>query len=348
MKSRIVIIDDSVFMRTMLRLALQRHADMEVVGEADNGVSGLELIRTRRPAAVTLDIEMPGLTGLEVLDRLFATRRVPVVVVSTKTQRGAQTTLEAMRRGAITCVAKPVGAGSAMQDFQDQVIAALRTALCSNTQAIGDSTTVQRPTRSPASNGVVIAIGISAGGPPTLHKLLPALPADFPPVLITQHMPEAFLPPFARRLDESCAMRVKVAADGDALEQGRILIAPGSHHLRVRRKGRGLAVVLDGGPKVSGFRPSVDVMFSCLAEHAGSKVAAIVLTGMGNDGSKGIVALKQAGAVTLAQDQASSVVYGMPKAARDTGAVDRVVSLDQVPQALAESCAALGESAATR
>jgi two-component system chemotaxis response regulator CheB len=241
--------------------------------------------------------------------------------------------------GAVDYVAKPVGdAGATLGDFKEQVLRAVAVAARSNRRRLGAAPTVARSAEMSggAPPGTVIAIGISAGGPVTLHGILPAFPPETPPMVITQHMPAEFTGPFAQRLDAVAQIDVKQAEQGDDLRPGLALIAPGSHHLRVLKGPRGLRAVLDGGPKVSGFRPSVDVMFESVAAAAGPLAVAVVMTGMGHDGADGVRHVKRAGGTTVAQDEATSVVYGMPKAAFQTGCVDRVEPVDRIPQAVAE------------
>ncbi|GJM24177.1 MAG: chemotaxis response regulator protein-glutamate methylesterase [Phycisphaerae bacterium] len=335
-KKRVVIIDDSVFMRTMLKLALGKMPNIEVVGIGEDGKQGLDLIQKLKPDAVTLDIEMPGLTGLEVLERVGKNSKTPIVVVSTKTKRGAAVTVQALERGAFTCVAKPVAAvgGSSMQGFQSEVIAAIESALSSNSGALDQVGPVAKTSNSETNQAMIGAIGISAGGPATLHKIIHALPATFPAMVLTQHMPADFVEAYAMRLDEECPMKVKLAKQRDELKPGQILIAPGTHHLKVVRTAGRYRVALDDGPKVSGFKPSVDAMFSSLAECAGANVVSLVMTGMGFDGAEGTRLLKSKGAFCMAQDEKTSVVFGMPKAAIGTDCVDRIVALQDIPSAL--------------
>ncbi len=340
-KKKIVIVDDSVFMRTMLKLAINKRPDLEVVGVGENGEQGLELIRSMRPHAVTLDIEMPGLTGLEVLERLGKSNKTPIVVVSTKTKKGANITVQALERGAFTCVAKPVAAvgGTSMEAFQCEVVDALESSLASNSKALDTIGQIAATTQSKSDPAMIGAIGISAGGPATLHKIIHALPVTFPAMVLTQHMPADFVPAYVTRLDEMCPMKIKLAADRDVLRPGQILIAPGTHHLRVVKAGSQFRVALDDGPKVSGFKPSVDVMFGSLAECAGANVVSLVMTGMGFDGANGTKLLKSAGAYCMAQDEKTSIVYGMPKAAIGTKCVDKIVALQNIPAALEKAFA---------
>lgn len=338
-KIRTLIVDDSVFMRTMLKSALARSENVEVVGGAQNGHEALAKIKTLKPDVITLDIEMPGLTGLEVLERVMKENPLPIVMVSTKTQEGAQQTFEALELGAVDYVPKPLSnKGASLQSFQAQVVRAVETAFACNRARLpfADKVRILRPRETDNRTDIgVIAIGISAGGPATLHKLLPVFPKSFPPVLVTQHMPADFTRPFAERLNQVCQMDVKEARTGDELRPGSLLLAPGDRHLRVRRSGGQAKAVLDDGPKVSGFRPSVDVLLESVARSFGGDAIGLVMTGMGADGAEGIRKLKAIGARTLAQDQESSIVYGMPKAAADTGCVDHIVSLAEIPDTLA-------------
>ena len=339
MKTRVLIVDDSVFMRTVLKSALSAADDIDVIATAQNGTEGIKKIAELKPDVVTLDVEMPGLDGLQVLERVMKERPLPVVMVSTKTQQGAQTTFDALQLGAVDYVAKPVGDKSAtLGGFRDKVVKAVRTAAASNRGLLGDKATAVSPITGGGDTpqGVVIGIGISAGGPATLHKMIPAIPTNTPPIVITQHMPAEFTGSFAKRLNQAARIEVKQAEQGDALAPGCALLAPGSHHLRVAKRSGQLIANLDDGPKVSGFRPAVDVMFESIATSVGPLAVAVVMTGMGCDGSVGVQMIKKKGGATLTQDQATSIVYGMPKAAFETGCVDRVEPLDRIPAAIYE------------
>lgn len=335
---RILIVDDSVFMRTMLKNALSKSAIVEVVGTAHNGQEALNQISELKPDVVTLDIEMPGLSGIDVLKRVMKESPLPVVMVSTKTQASAKLTFEALELGAVDYVAKPLAdQGASLLGFQEKVFRAVETAFASNRHRIGKKAKPRLlPPQTPCgfSNELVVAIGISAGGPATLHEIIPLIPRDFPPIVLAQHMPASFTGLFAKRLDEDAQLTVKEAEQGDELKPGLLLIAPGDRHLRLVRRGQTCFALLDEGPKVSGFRPSVDVLFESVASACGANAIGLIMTGMGCDGANGIRKLKGAGAQTLAQDRESSIVYGMPKAAFDTGCVDRVVSLAEIPSTL--------------
>ena len=339
-KVRVLVVDDSAMIRAILRTALAQHPMIEVIGFAVDGVDALSKIASLRPDVVTLDVEMPRLNGLGVLQRVAGKVPVSFVMISTLTRAGANITFEALRRGAFDYVAKPESGGIAgLPDFrasvQEKVLAAAR-AKGRARRIFGSASASAAPTLPPNRvRGWVVAIGISCGGPPTLAEMLPAFPSDFVPIIITQHMPAQFTGAFARQLDQACAMCVKEAEDGESLAQGTILIAPGDRHLRLRRTGVGLQVALDSGPKVSGHRPSVDVMLAAAAQCCPRRCVGVVMTGMGSDGARGLAQLKQAGGRTIAQDEDTSLVYGMPKAAADAGCVDHVVPLPKIPHAIA-------------
>ncbi|MBI5865935.1 MAG: chemotaxis response regulator protein-glutamate methylesterase [Planctomycetes bacterium] len=333
---RVLVVDDSVFMRTILKDALARSPELEVIGSAQNGNDGLQAILTLRPDVVTLDVEMPGLNGIQVLERVMRERPTPIVVVSTKTQLGASLTVEALEKGAIECVAKPLARDATLERFREAVVRAVLAAAQSsrrNLVGAGKRAVIASPTADVPLDGIV-AIGISAGGPQTLHQLLPAFPARFPPILVTQHMPAGFTKPFAERLNAACKGTVVEAAGGETLTPGHIYIAPGDKHLLVSIRGSKPVTHLSAGPKVSGFRPSVDALFDSLKESA-SRTVAVVMTGMGCDGSAGVRTLKRLGAYTIAQDRETSIVYGMPKAAAETGAIDQIAPLCEIPGAIA-------------
>ncbi|MGD8451445.1 MAG: chemotaxis response regulator protein-glutamate methylesterase [Phycisphaerae bacterium] len=336
-----LVVDDSAIVRSILRGALERHPRMEVVGVAVDGLDALKKIAALRPDVVTLDVEMPRLNGLGVLERAAGKLPVSFVMISTLTQSGAQITFEALRRGAFDYVPKPeTGNQAALEQFRRDVQRKVATAAKAKGRARrifskGDAKSAA-PTLPPNQvRGWVVAIGISCGGPPTLTEMMPAFPSDFVPIVITQHMPAGFTKAFAKQLDGCCAMKVQEAEDGQPLVQGTALIAPGDRHLRLVRRGSLLLTKLDAGPRVSGHCPSVDVMFTSVAEACGTRSVGVIMTGMGRDGSDGIQALRAAGAQTVAQDQESSLVYGMPKAAAATGCIDHVLPYLQIPQALA-------------
>jgi len=339
---RVLIVDDSAVIRSIIRSALATDPQIEVVGMAADGAEALTKIAQLRPDVVTLDVEMPRMNGLAVLDRAAGKVPVSFLMVSTLTQAGAQITFDALRKGAVDYITKPQSAAkAALPDFRDELLVKVRAAArCKGRvrrllQEAGGSTA---PTLPPNKvRGWVVAIGISCGGPQTLYEMLPAFPSDFVPILITQHMPAAFTGTFARHLDQRCAMRVKEAEHNEPLADGTIYIAPGSHHLRLVRRGVQLLTALDEGPPVSGHRPSVDVMLESVARVCGARAVGVIMTGMGRDGATGLGLVRDAGGVTIAQDETTSFVYGMPKAAAQTGKVQQIVPLPRIPQAIAEA-----------
>lgn len=349
---RVLVVDDSSVVRSFVRAALATHPQIQVVGQAGDGIEALKQIAALRPDVVTLDIEMPRMNGIGVLERAAGKVPVSFVMVSTLTHAGARITFEALSKGAFDYVTKPEVAGAGRPEFQQQIVEKVLAAF----QARGKSRRALGPAASGAAprlppnrvTGWVVGIGISCGGPQTLYEMLPVFPSDFVPILITQHMPAQFTGPFAQHLDRLCAMRVKEAEQDELLRQGTVYIAPGSHHMRVERRGVSLAIRLDGGPPVSGHRPSVDVMFSSLAKTCPSRTIAVIMTGMGRDGADGLGELMRAGAVTIGQDADSCFVYGMPKVAAESGYVRHVASASEIPGLLARLLAGQGARQAVR
>ncbi len=337
---RVLVVDDSTVVRAFICGALTRNPQFQVVGQAVDGLDALRKIAALRPDVVTLDVEMPRMNGIGVLERAAGKLPVSFVMVSTLTQAGAQVTFEALNRGAFDYVTKPQNAARTarpefQRNLQAKVLAAAQAKGRTRQLARADAGS-QVPRLPPnRATGWVVAMGISCGGPQTLYRLLPAFPSDFVPIVLTQHMPAQFTGPFAKHLDGVCAMKVREAVGGEALEPGTVLVAPGDRHLRVTRRGIRLATELDAGPQVSGHRPSVDAMFQSVAEACGPRAVGVVMTGMGRDGAAGIVALAAAGARTVAQDEQTSLVYGMPKAAAETGRVQHVVPLSALPATIA-------------
>lgn len=337
---RVLVVDDSAIIRSIVRASLTTHPRIQVVGMAADGVEALKQMSSLRPDVVTLDVEMPRLNGIGVLQRAAGKLPVAFVMVSTLTQTGAQVTFEALNKGAFDYVTKPQSASQVNRPaFQRELVRKVLAAA----RAKGKTRRIMRQGPSGAApqlppnkaRGWVVAIGISCGGPQTLHKMLPAFPSDFVPIVVTQHMPAQFTASFAQHLNSACAMQVREARNGEPLEHGTILVAPGSHHLKVVRRGARLVTELDGGAPVSGHRPSVDALFSSVAKACASRAVGVIMTGMGADGAQGIVALANAGARTVGQDQQTSLVYGMPKAAAATGKLQHVATLSQIPTVIA-------------
>jgi len=336
---RVLVVDDSAIIRAIIGRALTQDPLIEVIGTAVDGIDALTKIRSLRPDVVTLDVEMPRLNGIGVLERVVGKAPVNFLMVSTLTQAGARVTFEALQKGAVDYIAKPTAAGkAALPEFKAQLIQKVRAAARARARrrVAPGAASGAAPTLPPNQvRGFVVAIGISCGGPQTLHQMLPAFPSDFVPIVLTQHMPAQFTGPFAQHLDRDCAMNVREARDGEPLEQGTILVAPGDRHLKIVRRGAHLYTALDAGPLVTGHRPSVDVMFKSLAAACGPRAIGVIMTGMGRDGAEGIVELSKAGAYTIGQDEETSYVYGMPKAAAATGCLDHVAPLPQIPAMVA-------------
>lgn len=328
---RVLIVDDSPTMRALIRAALSRHPGLEVVGEAGDPLQAREAIRALSPDVLTLDVEMPNMNGLEFLDRLMRLRPMPVVMVSTLTQKGADATLAALELGAVDCVGKPTSAGlSAFDDLAAVVAGAAEARVTAR-----EPRAAQAPDEQYRPGDRIVALGSSTGGVEALMTILSAFPARCPGTVITQHMPAAFTGSFATRLDRSCAPRVVEASDGDVVEPGTVYIAPGGHrHMTVRRLGERLAIRLVEGDLISGHRPSIDALFRSVAEAVGPGAVGGILTGMGRDGAEGLLAMRNAGASTVGQDEATSIVFGMPRVASEIGAVERQLPLARIAPAL--------------
>jgi two-component system chemotaxis response regulator CheB len=345
---RVLVVDDSALMRKLIPQMLERDNSIHVVGTAMDGAFALKKIEELRPDAITLDLEMPRMDGIETLRQIMRQQQVPVVVVSAHTREGASSTFKALHMGAFDFVAKPENVlAEGMSEIAVELIAKIKAAVGSPFRRLPFSSGVvarPKPKRpailGPASK--LVAIGISTGGPHSLEYLLTQLPADFPAaILVVQHMPAGFTDTFARRLNDSCALDVKEAQSGDLLAAGRVLVCPGDRHMRVRRMPLGDVVVLSDDGKVNGHRPSVDVLFRSAAQEFGADAVGLIMTGMGEDGAEGLGAMKAAGALTIAQDESSSIVFGMPRAAIERGYASRVVSLDALANTLIAHCGVL-------
>jgi two-component system chemotaxis response regulator CheB len=338
---RVLIVDDSALIRQLLTTLLSSDPEIEVVGTADDPYAARDRIKALNPDVVTLDVEMPHMDGITFLRKIMTLRPMPVIMVSTLTQAGADITLEALEIGAVDFIAKPsTDSAHALpalaRELQAKIKAAARTRM--SVRAVMTAPAIKKVARSVRTNGKIVAIGASTGGVEALKTVLMQLPADCPPIVITQHMPPRFTAAFAQRLDRECPMAVSEAADGDVLEQGHVYIAPGSHHLQVVKSGTGYRCALDEGPPMSGHRPSVDVLFRSVARVVGRSAIGVILTGMGKDGADGLLELRKAGGLTIGQDEASSLIYGMPQVAFERGAVMRQCSLNQVADAILDAC----------
>lgn len=330
---RVVVVDDSALMRQMLASVLDSDSGIKVVGTAPDALSARQMIKDLNPDVVTLDVEMPGMDGLTFLNKIMTLRPMPVIMVSSLTQKGAKTTLKALECGAIDFVAKPAGkAQTGIKELRTTLVAKVKAAANANVTATKQSQSELplSPTIGDRSDIRLIAIGASTGGVVAVQSLLTALPSDCPAVLITQHMPPAFTKSFAARLNQNSALTVTEATDGQLIQSGHAYVAPGDSHLEVYTNQHGMVCRLRDAPPVSGHRPSVDVLFQSVAKQVGQYALGAILTGMGRDGADGLLSMRQAGSMTLGQSESSCVVYGMPKAAKEIGAVTTELSLERI------------------
>ena len=354
---RVLIIDDSSLVRQLLTEILNGAPDIEVVGVAGDPLIARDKIKALNPDVLTLDVEMPRMDGLTFLSNLMRLRPMPVIMVSSLTEQGADTTLKALELGAVDFVPKPkVDLAGTFNDFSDEIISKVRAAARARVQlrtttilnvppkysadavlpAVGKQRVLQTTDR-------IIAIGASTGGTEAIREVLMGMPADSPAVVIAQHIPAAFSGPFAARMDSLCEMSVCEPRDGQHIMPGHVYIAPGGLHLMVERDGAHYRCRLSDGPLVNRHRPSVDVLFRSVAQNVGPNAVAAILTGMGDDGARGLKEMFDAGAQTLAQDEASSVVWGMPGAAIKLGGAREILDLRRVAAALLRLAAMVGE-----
>jgi two-component system chemotaxis response regulator CheB len=339
-RTRVLIVDDSAVMRQMLTEILSRDPEIEVVGVAADPFVARDKIKALSPDVLTLDVEMPRMDGLSFLEKLMRARPMPVVMVSSLTEKGAATTLRAMELGAVDFVAKPkLDVRTGTLELADELVEKVKSAARAKVRSA--LRTERTATVSSLASGallksthMVIAVGASTGGTEALREFLTPLPPDTPGIVIVQHMPANFTKSFAERLDSQCQMRVKEAEDGDRVLPGHVLIAPGNFHMRVQRSGAIYSVRVESGEAVNRHRPSVDVLFDSCADQLGSNAIGVILTGMGNDGARGMAAMRKAGARTFAQDEASCVVFGMPREAILAGGAEKVMGLHELPDAL--------------
>lgn len=339
-KIRVLVIDDSALMRRILTELLSRDPDIEVIGAAPDPYIARDKILKLQPDVLTLDVEMPRMDGLTFLEKLMRGHPMPVVMVSALTQQGCETTLRALELGAVDFVTKPqLDMVERLPGAVREIVEKIKAAAGVRVRPAGRVPPIaRRDTSTPRPNLAtlkttyrIIAVGASTGGTEAIRAFLMELPPDAPGVVIVQHMPERFTKAFAERCDNLCTIRVKEAAEGDRVLQGHALIAPGNYHMRLCRDGASYHVRLDQSPPVNRHRPSVDVLFHSAAEAAGRNAVGVILTGMGDDGARGLLAMKQVGAKTIAQDEHTCVVFGMPKEAIKLGAVDAVLPLSQIP-----------------
>lgn len=344
----VLVVDDSAVVRQAMSALVESAQDMSVTVAADPLIAMRKMER-RRPDVILLDLEMPRMDGLTFLRKIMASDPIPVVVCSSYAARGTRNALRALEEGAIEVLAKPkLGVREFLYESATEMLDTIRAAAQAHlrpralaqlppVEPLHTADAVLPPKAEPPrdiSEEVIVAIGASTGGPEALRQLLEALPDDAPGLVIVQHMPEAFTATFAERLHHRCRIRVREAADGDQVVRGKALIAPGNRHLMVAHRGSGYQIELADGPPVCRHRPSVDVLFRSVAQAAGARSVGVIMTGMGADGAAGLLEMRQAGAATIAQDEASCIVFGMPREAIARGAAETVVPLSDMPAAI--------------
>lgn len=347
-KIRVLVIDDSASVRQTMTAILQEDPEIEVIGSAPDPFSAARRIQEEVPDVITLDVEMPRMDGITFLRKLMSQCPVPVVMCSSLTEEGSETLLQAMEAGAVDVILKPrIGVADHLAEHNLQirdVVKGASRARVRGRPAVrevkpeGPQKKLTADAVLPPPSGramsrtteMVVCLGASTGGTEALREVLEALPANAPGVVVVQHMPENFTRAFAKRLNSLCEVDVKEAVDGDPVLRGHVLIAPGGKHLMLERQGARYHVTVKDGPLVSRHRPSVDVLFRSAARSAGSNAVGVIMTGMGDDGARGLLEMKQAGARTFAQDEATSIVFGMPKEAIARGAADRVIPLGSI------------------
>jgi two-component system chemotaxis response regulator CheB len=344
-KVRVLIVDDSALVRKTLGEILGSDPDIEVIGAAADPFVAARRIQAELPDVITLDVEMPRMDGITFLRKLMAQHPIPVVMCSSLTEAGSATLMQALEAGAVDVIVKPrVDTEKLMHEAHTRICDAVKAAASARLRRPGVSVAAPQPKLTadamlppPESRAMarttetVVCIGASTGGTEAIRAVLEALPAASPAIVIVQHMPEKFTAAFAQRMNGLSALAVKEAEDGDSVLRGHVLIAPGNRHMLLQRSGARYYVSIKDGPLVSRHRPSVDVLFRSAAHSAGSNAVGIIMTGMGDDGAKGLAEMHAAGAFTVAQDEATSVVFGMPKEAIALGAADRVLPLDRLP-----------------
>jgi two-component system, chemotaxis family, protein-glutamate methylesterase/glutaminase len=348
-KIKVLVVDDSALVRDILKKGLSNDPGIEVIDVASDVYSARDKIVLKKPDVITLDLEMPRMDGLTFLKRLMPQYPLPVVIVSALAEPGAKTTLDALEFGAIDYVLKPTTKiGTQLSDMIEDLILKIKVAAQVDVSKWKDFANIKqaqpRLLRSPSlstTTDKLIAIGASTGGTKALGHIINELPPDIPGTIIVQHMPPVFTQLFALRLNEKARVEVKEAQTGDRIQSGRVLIAPGGQHLEVTRSGAFYLARCRKGEKVNGHCPSVDVMFNSVARNVGSNAIGVLLTGMGKDGAQALLNMKNKGAKTLVQDEASSVVYGMPKAAVECGAAEKQVSLENMAQSILETLEAM-------
>ncbi len=333
-KIKVLIVDDSAIVRKIFSEELSRYADIEIVGTAPDPFVARDKIIKLKPQVLTLDIEMPRMDGLTFLRKLMRYFPLPVVIVSSLTPKGSKLAMEALDAGAVDVIAKP-GSSYSVGDMSEQLALKIRAASYVSVRkppAVALPAEIAEPPKLALSQTThqIIAIGASTGGTEALKKVLTKMPPDSPGILIVQHMPAHFTTSFAERLNSLCQIQVREAKDNDSVVPGTALLAPGNYHMILRRSGARYYVEVKDGPMVHHQRPAVDVLFKSVAKYAGSNAVGVILTGMGSDGAAGLLEMKQAGAKTIAQDENSCIVFGMPKEAIKLGGVDKIAPIDNI------------------
>ncbi|MDD3237506.1 MAG: chemotaxis response regulator protein-glutamate methylesterase [Candidatus Gastranaerophilales bacterium] len=344
MSIKVLIIDDSAMIRKVFTQELEKDPDIEVVGTAPDPIIGRDKIVYLKPDVITLDIEMPRMDGLTFLEKLMRHYPMPVVVVSSLAKNGGDVALKAIELGAVEVLAKP-GTAYSVGDMSGQLIEKVKAAANVHTFKTNSITGAAKHSLSSpsaamrvATTNKIIALGASTGGTEALSQVLSSLPENCPPIVVVQHMPQNFTKAFANRLNNICKIEVKEATDGEFLSIGKALIAPGNHHMEIRRSGTSYNVALLDGPMLFHQRPAVEVLFNSVAKYAGQNSVGALLTGMGKDGAAGLLNMKKAGANTIAQDEHSCIVFGMPREAIMLGAAEKVLPLDKIAQGLLDFC----------
>jgi len=361
---RVLIVDDSALVRQTLEKILATDKEIEVIGSAADPFIAATKIGRCKPDVITLDVEMPRMDGITFLQKIMTQHPIPVVICSALTEKGAETTLKALEYGAVDIITKPrLGVTGFFEETRTILCETIKAAAkarirnvlgASNAVSENKAASLERVTPSPRSRAMirtmekVVLVGASTGGTEAISRFLESMPLDAPGTVIVQHMPEKFTKSFAKRLDDLCGLTVKEAEDGDSVIPGRVLIAPGNFHTRLKRSGARYYVKVEDGPLVCGHRPSVDVLFRSGARYAGSNAIGVIMTGMGADGAQGLYEMRMAGAFNIAQDEESCIVFGMPMEAIKAGGVDEVVPLSSIARTVMREASGPGLSGAAQ
>lgn len=344
MTIRVLVIDDSAMIRKVFEQELSKDPEIEVVGTAPDPYVGRDQIVYLKPDVITLDIEMPRMDGLTFLEKLMKHYPIPVVVVSSLAKRGGDVALKALELGAVEVLSKP-GSAYSVGDMSEQLIEKVKAASKVKVLKTSPSSVLSHQDGTPRMASIavkttnkIVAIGSSTGGTDALREVISKLPPNAPPIVVVQHMPQNFTKAFADRLNSICQVKVKEAEDGEYLATGKVLIAPGNKHMEIRRSGINYYVTLFDGPMVFHQRPAVEILFNSVARYAGQNAIGVILTGMGKDGAQGLLNMRQAGASTIAQDERTCIVFGMPKEAIDIGAAQVVKPLPNIAQTILDFC----------